>query len=201
MVDWTCTGPGRNKANSRRRQPGRSVAGRAGGGPPPGPIVRHRLDAPPRETNPILRLRIADYARQTQFRRVAMGLAVKQTQFAPAGWAGEVLPAPAAPNKPNCPKRSTEPVSAVAAVESLIIPVFHHSNLTPIVRNKPNSRRRRVGRGNSPFVAGDGVSVREIQTASLGGLMGCRSGPTALKTRFWGPCRVCVRFGSLSWRP
>ncbi len=44
-------------------------------------------------------------------------------------------------NKPNFPKRGTEGVSAVAAVESAHysnIPSFHHSNAMPTVRNKAN---------------------------------------------------------------
>ncbi len=46
---------------------------------------------------------------------------------------------PSVQNKPNCPKRGTEVVSAVAGVGSPDIPVFHHSSPMPIVRNKANS--------------------------------------------------------------
>jgi hypothetical protein len=50
-------------------------------------------------------------------------------------------------NKANCPKRGIEAVSAVAAVESPIIPVFHHSTI-PV--------RRRLCRTNPIFPAGTG---------------------------------------------
>ena len=50
---------------------------------------------------------------------------------------------PIAPNKPNCPKRGTEAVSAVAASGSphySSIPSFHHSSPMPIVQNKTQFR-------------------------------------------------------------
>ena len=64
-------------------------------------------------------------------------------------------------NKPNFPKRGTEAVSAVAAVESAHysnIPSFHHSSAMPIVQNKANfpaapGGTRLGGRGTRGFCA------------------------------------------------
>jgi len=46
--------------------------------------------------------------------------------------------------------------------------------------------RCRAGRSNPQCVAGDGVFARKIQAARVGGVLGWRSGPAPLKTRFLG---------------
>ena len=64
----------------------------------------------------------------------------------------------------------------------------------PAVRTNPICPLRRVGRGNSRFVAGDGVSVRKTQN-TVSGMCGILvfwySGLAPRKTRFCGSDIVC----------